>query len=547
MEYWLVSFLFSLFVVVSLPLFEGTPVRFRLFFASSGIIVWFIPWTALVSFFSQYLDPAILNNSNFLLLSIKVSAENANEHITSTNWALVDLVKWIPYLLLSVGIALLTRNFYLFHCALNNAEFDVKRTFYLRFGFLSRRLTLKRSKNATSAYVYGLINWVVVIPYSYSSSQISAALHHEFNHIRSGDTFWVVALTVLKCIFWWNPLVTYLCRQLHYLLEVRCDEQCVKRIGRNNYMKILAELTLAQSNLTESTLTESTLTEMSLSEKRLAPYRNNASLMHLSIRSKHLSLMRKRLETLNMNITFHWKQKVYLTLISLFTLITLSVPVIVKAQQNNQSQQQQHDNTITFLKVDYQVHSETEKSTMSIETSFKGASDKVEILRKVTRDLPVDITTNNDDKGRHIELVIRDKDSYNKVVEVFAGTEIEQVLNSIRGKKSESSRTIALNIGYQQNEDAVQTFELHSKNQSWVEFKSEHYQLEIMPTLKEVDGQQQVLINARIMDISDGKSVVISEPGIMTLIGSEASIEVGQEDSQGRFTGFKMSVLPTLL
>lgn len=48
-------------------------------------------------------------------------------------------------------------------------------------------------------------------------------LLHELTHFRNGDLFLKFGLQVIGCLFWWNPCIRLLQRELSQDLEIRCD------------------------------------------------------------------------------------------------------------------------------------------------------------------------------------------------------------------------------------------------------------------------------------------------------------------------------------
>jgi beta-lactamase regulating signal transducer with metallopeptidase domain len=74
---------------------------------------------------------------------------------------------------------------------------------------------------------WGIVNPTILLPpgaEQWSADRIHAVLHHELAHVLRGD--WVVALTgtVLRSIYWFNPLLWMACRQLRHEGERACDD-----------------------------------------------------------------------------------------------------------------------------------------------------------------------------------------------------------------------------------------------------------------------------------------------------------------------------------
>jgi len=57
----------------------------------------------------------------------------------------------------------------------------------------------------------------------FTQDELRAVLRHEWKHIRNKDYLVTCFMCFLCCIFWWNPLVYVLRRNVLFALEVRCD------------------------------------------------------------------------------------------------------------------------------------------------------------------------------------------------------------------------------------------------------------------------------------------------------------------------------------
>jgi hypothetical protein len=74
------------------------------------------------------------------------------------------------------------------------------------------------------------------------SNQLPTRLRHELTHIRQHDNWYLLLITLVEKLLWWNPLVWYLGRSTRELQELSCDEQCQRSIS--DYPVRLAQLML---------------------------------------------------------------------------------------------------------------------------------------------------------------------------------------------------------------------------------------------------------------------------------------------------------------
>jgi len=75
--------------------------------------------------------------------------------------------------------------------------------------------------------------------------ELSAALVHEYRHVRNFDNAYLWGITLVERLFWWNPLVRFLSSRTRRLQELSCDEACARDLS--NYREMLKALILSLS------------------------------------------------------------------------------------------------------------------------------------------------------------------------------------------------------------------------------------------------------------------------------------------------------------
>ena len=90
------------------------------------------------------------------------------------------------------------------------------------------RSSLQVFLSARGPAITGLLHPVLLLPESfystYSATQRRLILQHEFQHLRRHDLFWLCLARLIKCLFWFNPLVHLAERYLQLDQELSCDE-----------------------------------------------------------------------------------------------------------------------------------------------------------------------------------------------------------------------------------------------------------------------------------------------------------------------------------
>ena len=82
-----------------------------------------------------------------------------------------------------------------------------------------------------------------------TDAQRRTALNHELTHVKSGDQYLVVLLTILERALWWNPLVWLLAAEARRQIEYDCDQRCKQLLGANEYRHSLAALSLIKAGM----------------------------------------------------------------------------------------------------------------------------------------------------------------------------------------------------------------------------------------------------------------------------------------------------------
>ena len=75
--------------------------------------------------------------------------------------------------------------------------------------------------------------------------QARLALRHELAHYRRGDHIVNVLLSILNCVYWFNPVVWFAFRQVRADMETACDGavvKCLDASGRSRYASLVVRL-----------------------------------------------------------------------------------------------------------------------------------------------------------------------------------------------------------------------------------------------------------------------------------------------------------------
>ncbi|WP_270605658.1 M56 family metallopeptidase [Dorea amylophila] len=86
------------------------------------------------------------------------------------------------------------------------------------------KIVIKVSSEIDVPLVWGFFKCHIYFPnYDLSSDEWKFILDHEVLHIKLHDTFIKIFLLFLTALFWWNPIMYILRKDIDQMLELRCD------------------------------------------------------------------------------------------------------------------------------------------------------------------------------------------------------------------------------------------------------------------------------------------------------------------------------------
>lgn len=89
----------------------------------------------------------------------------------------------------------------------------------------------------------GLLRRQILLPsQEYTEEELFHILSHELQHFQTHDLLVKWMIRVFQCLFWWNPLVYLLGKDMDQVLEIKCDLSVVKNYSRQEtlaYMKTI--------------------------------------------------------------------------------------------------------------------------------------------------------------------------------------------------------------------------------------------------------------------------------------------------------------------
>ena len=89
----------------------------------------------------------------------------------------------------------------------------------------------------------GVFHKRILIPAKeYSDEELHYIILHEYTHLKNNDVLTKLLINSICAVYWWNPLVYLLRKDMQQSLEIRCDGLVSKKmdsISRSNYLAVM--------------------------------------------------------------------------------------------------------------------------------------------------------------------------------------------------------------------------------------------------------------------------------------------------------------------
>ena len=86
-----------------------------------------------------------------------------------------------------------------------------------------REAELYRCSGIHTPMLMGFLHPVILLPEDIPAGSLEAALAHELTHLKHRDTWYMLLMTLARCVHWFNPLVWLMVRTARRDMELCCD------------------------------------------------------------------------------------------------------------------------------------------------------------------------------------------------------------------------------------------------------------------------------------------------------------------------------------
>ena len=89
----------------------------------------------------------------------------------------------------------------------------------------------------------GMLHKRILLPAKeYTEEELYYIILHEYTHLKNNDVLTKLLINIICALYWWNPVVYLLRKDMQQSLEIRCDGQVSKKmdsISRSNYLAVM--------------------------------------------------------------------------------------------------------------------------------------------------------------------------------------------------------------------------------------------------------------------------------------------------------------------
>ena len=104
-----------------------------------------------------------------------------------------------------------------------------------------KRPEIRRTSAIEIPCCIGVFHKRILLPAKeYSEEELYYIILHEYTHLENNDVLTKLLINIICALYWWNPVVYLLRKDMQQSLEIRCDGQVSKRMDSASKSKYLA-------------------------------------------------------------------------------------------------------------------------------------------------------------------------------------------------------------------------------------------------------------------------------------------------------------------
>lgn len=496
-SYWLANVTLSLTVLLGLPLLRTAPPRLKMWLGLGAVAAWYVPWDVLSTLLPSSGIPVVFIRLEALqALPVASMAVTPPSALASLSW------EWIAATVTAFGLLLFVARVVAHQRQLRTWRADAVSAseVWRRAGYADVTVPLFVVDGLDNAFVSGYLRPRIWIGRSQlASPALASILKHELVHARHHDNVILLFVTLTTDLFWWNPLVRLLGRQVRRDVELSCDFACKRSLPR--YRDDLAvELLNRQYRMLNSSL----INPMAWGQ-RFNVYRIRQLAKDTTMKFRHLCTLS----------------------IMLFTSIFFLSNIAMSQVPTDERQIVNHL-TITTIEGD---------SRREAITEFIGEPEAMKLIRLAEN---ADVTLDTHMEGEYRRVIViesTDMAETRKVVAAFENTAMERSMTGIAS--GDSAASMLIDLVFEATGQPPYALTLAPGDGQWTGVTVGDYLLRVRPDRGKSGEEVIVTFAAHISRIGEESYELISSPRVTTEMGKEAVIQAGNTEDM-----FTLTLLP---
>ncbi len=465
-----------------------------------AVFAWYLPWPTLIALWSPggMLVPYIRSESLQTL------------PIESMTVALPSTAIWLSWQWIAASATALGLLLFIARLIAHQRQLQAWRNYavpasevWRRTGIADTTVPLFVVDGLDNAFVSGYFRPRIWIGRSQvTSPALASILKHELMHARHHDNFILLFVTLTVDIFWWNPMVRLLGRQVRRNVELSCDVAC-KRLSPRYRDDLAHELLNRQYRILKSSL----INPMAWTQ-RFNVYRIHQLAKDTTMKFRHLCIL------------------VLMLCTSIFFVSNIAM-----GQATTDEQQIVNHLTITTIEGD---------SKREAITEFIGEPEVKKLIRLAEK---ADVRLDTRMEGQYRRVIViesADMDETRKVVAAFKNTAMERSMTGL--VSGDSGASMLIQLGFEATGQIPYAVTLAPGDGQWSGVTVGDYLVRVRPDRARSGDQALVIFAAHISRLGEGSYELISSPRVTTEMGKEAVIQVGNTEDM-----FTLKLLPTPL
>jgi len=228
-----------------LALAPRSPPRVRFAVAAAGLVAWLVPWGSI--------RIALPSSGAFVApIADSLAAAAKFPPVQGASWLEAGpLLGYMVAAALLLGIVLFVGDWLALRRCIRrwragSRDGDDLRPLLPR-GLANVAAEIRIVADSNVAAATGWIRPTIWVGDRHTGTRLKLALVHELTHARRRDALWLLGVTVVRRLYWWNPLVAYLARQAVLMIESTCDHESAAHFAKKQYVAELASMLLASA------------------------------------------------------------------------------------------------------------------------------------------------------------------------------------------------------------------------------------------------------------------------------------------------------------